>query len=81
MGNLSSYGTSEYRQGGISPPPSAASPQEEQPDVCEDTAVEGYASDDLVHTNSSSRERKKGKLAFAFFCHLIWILLFFKDLV
>eukprot|EP00250_Pteridium_aquilinum_P019099 c24293_g1_i1 orf=385-1629(-) len=52
MGNLCNYGTAE---GGASP----LSPSHfEQPDLGE--PVEGYASDDLVHSNSSSRERKKG---------------------
>lgn len=54
MGNLSNYGSAE---GGASP----LSPSRfEQADVGD--PVEGYASDDLVHTNSSSRERKKGEI-------------------
>eukprot|EP00250_Pteridium_aquilinum_P014214 c21851_g1_i1 orf=363-1595(-) len=52
MGNLCNYGSPE---GGASPP--SASPIE-QPDLGD--GVEGYASDDLVHTSSNSRERKKG---------------------
>lgn len=52
MGNLSNYGSAE---GGSSP----LSPSHfEQADLGD--PVDGYASDDLVHTNSSSRERKKG---------------------
>lgn len=52
MGNLCNYGSPE---GGASP---LSPTQFEQHDVGD--PVEGYASDDLVHTSSSSRERKKG---------------------
>ncbi|MCO5551716.1 hypothetical protein L7F22_005220 [Adiantum nelumboides] len=52
MGNLCNYGAAE---GGASP---LSPPQFELHD--EGDPVEGYASDDLVHSNSSSRERKKG---------------------
>lgn len=49
--NLSNYGS----EAAASSP--SASPLE-QPDVGD--SLDGYASDDLVHTNSSARERKKG---------------------
>ncbi|KAI5067049.1 hypothetical protein GOP47_0017577 [Adiantum capillus-veneris] len=52
MGNLCNYGGAEGEASPLSPS------QFEQHDAGE--PVEGYASDDLVHTNSSSRERKKG---------------------
>lgn len=51
MCNLSSYGSSEAASS------SSASPLE-QTDLGD--SLDGYASDDLVHTNSSARERKKG---------------------
>ncbi|MCO5562979.1 hypothetical protein L7F22_016615 [Adiantum nelumboides] len=53
MGNLCNYGSPD---GGASPP-LPGSPVE-QPDLGD--AVEGYASDDLVHSSSNPRERKKG---------------------
>ncbi|KAI5059368.1 hypothetical protein GOP47_0026119 [Adiantum capillus-veneris] len=53
MGNLCNYGSPD----GAASPPLSASPVE-QPDLGD--AVEGYASDDLVHASSNPRERKKG---------------------
>lgn len=50
MGNLSSYGEAS----------STAPPSDEQQNDLLGESLDGYASDDLVHTNSSSRERKKG---------------------
>lgn len=52
MGNLSNYGSAEGSSSPLSPS------HFEQADLGD--PVDGYASDDLVHTNSSSRERKKG---------------------
>eukprot|EP00249_Psilotum_nudum_P004716 c18215_g1_i1 orf=236-1429(+) len=51
MGNLSSYGSFEV---GSSSPVGPL----EQPEL--DTSLDGYLSDDLVHSTSSARERKKG---------------------
>ncbi|KAH7306825.1 hypothetical protein KP509_22G032800 [Ceratopteris richardii] len=52
MGNLCHYGSAETA---ASPPAALAADQSEVAD-----AVEGYASDDLVHSSSNPRERKKG---------------------
>ena len=57
MGNLSNYGLHDQERAreGIYPSPAISC----LPDV--DETVEGYASDDLVHSTCSSRGRKKGK--------------------